>query len=355
MKLCIVGESFGEFEERLNTPFVGRAGAELYRMMVEAGFPFVPISWQNPGSLQMKVNWQTTGVHLTCVFMERPKNNKFDTFLMKKKDAQEQQIAICTDLPPVKPAHYLLESKRHHLSRLREELDALKPNLILAVGNTACWALLGVTKISNLRGTIAQSPYGKVLPIYHPSAILRNYENRPITIADLFKAKAEIESPDFIRKRREIWVEPSVDDLWKWWEEHGKHSDLLSVDIETERHTQISEIGIASDSTHALHIPFIIDRVKNYWETPEEEVKAWDFVRHVMASEVPKVGQNFMYDFQYLWEQAHIPVRNFKHDTMLIHHALYPGMQKSLGFLGSIYTNEPAWKDLRREGNKDDE
>jgi hypothetical protein len=42
---------------------------------------------------------------------------------------------------------------------------------------------------------------------------------------------------------------------------------------------------------------------------------------------------------------------------MLLHHALYPEMQKGLGFLGSIYSNEPAWKLLRgkaEELKKDD-
>ena len=37
---------------------------------------------------------------------------------------------------------------------------------------------------------------------------------------------------------------------------------------------------------------------------------------------------------------------------MLVHHALYPELNKGLGFLGSIYMNEPAWKHLRRESNK---
>jgi hypothetical protein len=37
-------------------------------------------------------------------------------------------------------------------------------------------------------------------------------------------------------------------------------------------------------------------------------------------------------------------VPSFEDDTMLLHHALYPEMQKDLGFLGSIYTNEASWK-----------
>jgi hypothetical protein len=42
---------------------------------------------------------------------------------------------------------------------------------------------------------------------------------------------------------------------------------------------------------------------------------------------------------------------------MLLHHSLQPELPKSLGFLGSLYTNEQAWKHLanfKQEGNKKD-
>jgi hypothetical protein len=34
---------------------------------------------------------------------------------------------------------------------------------------------------------------------------------------------------------------------------------------------------------------------------------------------------------------------------MMLHHSLYPEMKKSLGFLGSIYTDEASWKLMRQE------
>jgi len=35
---------------------------------------------------------------------------------------------------------------------------------------------------------------------------------------------------------------------------------------------------------------------------------------------------------------------------MLAHHALQPESEKGLGFLGSVYTNEPSWKLMRARG-----
>lgn len=354
--LVIIGEAFNDAEAIQRSPFIGRSGSDLYRMLCEAGFPLTPITTYHPGNVKMQAMWESTEIVRLNAFMERPKSRKVDEFLAKKTaiDSEGLPIPIRASLPPLKPGLYLREDKYHHIASLHEKLLELKPNLIITLGNTATWAVLQATKIGKIRGTIVSSPFGKVLPVYHPSAVQRNYEFRPIAIMDFMKARREMISPEFKRKRREIWIEPSIEDLYKWWNKYGKHSDLLSVDIETERATQISEIGFASDSTHALHLPFIIDRVKNYWSI-SDEVLAWQFVRMVCESSVKKLGQAFMYDLQFLWAAVGIPTYNLTQDTMLLHHALYPGMQKSLGFLGSVYCNEAQWKSMRREGNKDDE
>jgi hypothetical protein len=44
-----------------------------------------------------------------------------------------------------------------------------------------------------------------------------------------------------------------------------------------------------------------------------------------------------------------LKIQNCTEDTMLLHHALYPELQKGLGFLGSIYTNESSWKNTYRK------
>jgi len=37
-----------------------------------------------------------------------------------------------------------------------------------------------------------------------------------------------------------------------------------------------------------------------------------------------------------------------EHDTMFLSHALYPEGLKGLGYLGSLYTDEGSWKELRK-------
>lgn len=77
----------------------------------------------------------------------------------------------------------------------------------------------------------------------------------------------------------------------------------------------------------------------------------------ICASSGIKVAHNGMYDVQYLW-RAGVPVKNFTEDTMILNHSLQPEMQKSLGFLGSVHTDEASWKIMRQRGddiNKRDE
>ena len=126
------------------------------------------------------------------------------------------------------------------------------------------------------------------------------------------------------------------------------------------RKTQISEIGFAADSTHALHIPFVIEYksghqrgYKSWWPSVETELEAWQFVKMVCESDIPKVGQNVVqYDCYWMLKVLGIQVRNIAHDTMTMAHCWQPELEKNLGFLGSVFLNERAWKGIRTNVGK---
>jgi DNA polymerase I-like protein with 3'-5' exonuclease and polymerase domains len=122
---------------------------------------------------------------------------------------------------------------------------------------------------------------------------------------------------------------------------------LLSFDIETASKT-ITCIGFSPNENLSLTIPFF-DPAKpdhNYWPDAATEKKVWLMIKRVMESDIRKLGQNGLYDIQYLYRHG-IKVRNYAEDTMIKHHSLYPELSKGLGFLGSIYTDEAPWKLLR--------
>jgi hypothetical protein len=179
---------------------------------------------------------------------------------------------------------------------------------------------------------------------------MREWKLRPIVLADLDKAKREAQFPEVRRPQREIWIDPTLSDLALFEHTHIRDSTALSIDIETKGE-QVTCIGFAPSRGVALVVPFWDSRVGsgNYWPSLAEELKAWEFVRRWCARP-GAIFQNGMYDMHHLWRSYGITC-GFGHDTMLLHHAQQPEMEKGLGFLGSIYTDEAPWKLMRNDSD----
>ena len=365
-RLLILGEAWGADEQLrfLQTgrpsPFCGRSGYFLRDALGQAQI-LPPAPAYYPGKAAMEAEWRraaAAGVHLTNVFQRRPGPESNDLTLLQGSKGRHSPDELCLDLPPLGNGTYLLAAHRSELTRLSAEIEALRPNLILALGATATWALLRSRTISRIRGAIDLSSGRKVLPTYHPSAILQGkHEWRPLFQADLLKARLEMDSPDFSQPSRTIYIPQHPSDILTWWEEHGRHAPQLSVDIETEKLRWISEVGVASSTTCALWVPFLLRDGRGYqlyWPSAEQETAAWMALRRILCSGTPILGQNFLYDTQYLLTKLRLLPRRFAFDTMIAQHALFPGMDKDLGTLASLYTNSLVWKDLRRTAKPSD-
>ena len=345
-KIIIVGEAWGAKEEMFEHPFVGASGVELARMLSEAG-----ITAELPGhmsELDMINYWksQSDFIKPTNVFNLHPQDNDIELLFTTAKEGTKDWVTqrFGTSAKALKPEHF------HHLETLWKFLETEKPNLILALGNTACWALLGESKISALRGTtkLSNKTGFKVLPTYHPAAVLRQWNLRTIVLADFSKAVIEAEYPSIQRIKRWLIVEPSLEDIVEW---KSRPADYYAVDIETFG-GQISMIGFARNPHDAIVIPFL-EKGKpgwNYWPTHREEITALRLTNDLLNRDTVKIFQNGVYDLSYLLAYGFRPKR-CDHDTMLLHHSLYAEMQKSLGFLGSIYSREINWKSMRTKGD----
>lgn len=327
MRITIVGEAYGEVEEQLQMPFVGPSGYLLNTLLQDAGI-------------------EKTECYLTNVFNLRPKpTNAIENLCAPKREVNHS-------LPPLGSGKYIRDEYLGELDRLYSELIEQRPNLIIALGATAAWATLGATGISGCRGSIAsalpQAGGFKVLPTYHPAALMREPALRAITIADLIKAERESHFPEIRRPYREIWIDPTLDDMERFNNDYIAGAEFLSVDIET-RGKYITCLGFAPSPSVGLVVPFEDPRQPNnvYWPTHQSEREAWFFVRRVLRGPQRKIFQNGLYDLRFLWERYGLTVANAGEDTMLMHHALQPELPKSLSFLGSIYTNESSWKLMR--------
>ncbi len=298
---------------------------------------------------------RTIGVNLddcfkSNVFSRQPSGNNLALYGVDGGGCSPQSRSLGP--LTLNPITYIADEHLHELDRLRSELAACNPNVVIALGNTASWALLGQQGINNLRGSVHVSHFLgpdrplKVVPTYHPAAVLRQWDQRVIAIADLEKAHAESHSPEFQYDNTELWLNPTLADLHEFHRLHLANAEILSTDVETKR-GQITCLSFSATLDHAIVIPFWLDGPNpNYWPTVEAEHAAWEWVRALIESPTPKVMQNGLYDTQYFARHG-ITVRNFLHDTMHQHHSLFSELKKGLGFLGSIYANTPSWKMMR--------
>jgi uracil-DNA glycosylase len=322
-KIALIGEAWGEQEERERRPFVGYSGLLLNQLLDEAGIA-------------------RHECLVTNVFQLRPPSNDIKNLCGEKEEALAGY--------PKHEKGYIHHRYRPELERLSEELLEADPNLLILFGATAMWAMLGKTKVGAFRGVTDTSSLTasgfKCLPTYHPAAITRLWSLRAITIIDLMKAKREAEFPEIRRPAREIWIEPSIPDLYEFKSRFIKAPCLLSEDIETAG-SLVTCVGFAPDERHALVVPFFDARKpgRNYWPDKESERAAWDFIRDINEDRgIRKLFQNGMYDIRFLLRANGIKVVNAAEDTMLQHHSFQPEQLKGLAFLGSIYTSEGPWK-----------
>lgn len=340
-KILVVGAAPGKDEITLGQPFMGSSGRELMRMLERADI--------NPAECRF-----------TNVFMTRPLDNKIENYCGKKADVGGQAY----ELPPLSAGKYFFPELLYELTRLASEINDCKPDLIIALGNTACWALLGQTGISKVRGnkflsTLPGAEGFHVIPTYDPVAVMRQWDLRVIVVQDLIKCHRFV-TEGFSLPQRRLLLDPTIDEVQAWVDQHiwwpwkaGRLTRPLTLDIETKAET-ITMIGFAPTKFDAICIPFFDPRKKpsqNYWATEAEELVAYNIVKKLCESDIPKLGQNGLYDIQYCFRYGW-RIRRYVEDTMLLHHSRYPELEKGLGFMGSVYTDEAPWK-LERNRNKD--
>lgn len=333
----IVGEAWGKDEEEQGLPFVGASGFHLNQMLSLVGIA-------------------RDECYVTNVFNLRPEGNDVKKLCAGKVDG-------IPGMPMLQQGKYVHRKYQPEIERLYREVAAVQPNVLIALGASASWAFLRQPGIKKVRGAATQAHPatlsqikgwgGKVLPSYHPAAMLRDFSLRPIIIKDLEKAAREQHYPELRLPKREVWVQPTYADLIDFEEQYIEPSPDLSIDIETVG-DQITCIGFAPRSDVALVVPiFDFSRPdRNYWRTLTEELLVWQWIAKQCAKRKRIVFQNGLYDMQFLWRVYGIAVPHAAEDTMLKHHAHQIEMEKSLGFLGTIYTDEAAWKFRRAKSNE---
>ena len=153
--LMFVGEAPGAEEDAQGLPFVGRSGQLLDRLMAE--------------ELGMS---RAKGVYIANTLKCRPPGNR---------NPEPAEIASCRPF-------------------LEEQIDLIRPKVIVTLGNFATQLLLDRTEgIKALRGRVYRYRTGAaVVPTYHPSYVLRAGATGAAAAemrADLVRAKQAMRVP----------------------------------------------------------------------------------------------------------------------------------------------------------------
>ena len=152
-KLMIIGEAPGAKEEEIGEPFVGRSGKLLDKLLQNAGIDI------------------NQDVYFCNVVKCRPPKNRRPT-----------KIEIQENLP-----------------WLYQQIKLVNPSVIVLVGATASEAILKIkSPISILRGEWIDWEGKLVMPVFHPSYLLRNpskEEGKPMSLTkfDFLKIKEKID------------------------------------------------------------------------------------------------------------------------------------------------------------------
>ncbi len=133
-RLMFVGEAPGRDEDRQGLPFVGEAGQILTRLITAMGLT-------------------REQVYIANLLKCRPPNNR---------NPHQDEVSTCTPF-------------------LQQQLEIIKPELIVALGTFAAQYLLEDKQaISSLRGRFHDFNGIPLMPTFHPAYLLRNRNNKQL-------------------------------------------------------------------------------------------------------------------------------------------------------------------------------
>ena len=325
-RMAFVGEAPGTDEEALGRPFVGRSGKLFNKLLRRAGI-------------------EREECLVTNVFDYMLPDNDIKPLCVPQKQADEDERWPMLQVPIDRGAYVPASIAVPQLSRLKSEMESTSPYVTVALGGSAVWALLASSpfgSMKKIRGTLHLTGSSKVLVTYHPAYVVRNYNALPLVLADFMKAKRAAESRELHQPEMELIVPTAPEEVEDYLASIGSPA---AVDIETLK-GQIDNIGFADCFERAMSVPiFHPDTGANYWGSDEDEARVlWAIVKYLQDPRKAKIFQNGSYDVQWLFERWGVAVRNWREDTRLLHHALWPESPKDLGTIASLHLDMPSWK-----------
>jgi len=330
-RILICGEAPGEQEERGGRPFLGASGVELNKMLHEAGI-------------------LRSECFVSNVCRVRPPQNEVNAWLHLRKAKHPEGFVQMRQ-------GWVHPNVQNGFEALCKEIELVKPNVIVACGNLALWALTGLWGVSKWRGSQLRVDWDqegpKVIPTFHPAYILRSWSERAAVVADLRRAAREQHTRALVRPEWKFILRPTyeqvVDTFQMLLGKLAAGPTKLVHDLET-RSGHIACSGLAWSPTEAICVPFMaVENREGYWTEAQETHILWLHYQVLCHPNARVVNQNYLYDAQYTLRHWGF-VGRFWQDTMISHHVAFCELPKAVDYQASLYCRYYRyWKDDSRD------
>lgn len=147
-EVMVIGEGPGRDEDAQGKPFVGRSGQLMDKMLAHVGLS------------------RDRNIFIANMVKCRPPENR---------DPRPDEVEQC-------------------LTYLRNQVHLIRPKIIVCMGRVAAISIIDPAfKVTQQHGQFIEKNGTLMMGTFHPAALLRNPNNKPIALSDLLGLKAKIE------------------------------------------------------------------------------------------------------------------------------------------------------------------
>lgn len=293
--ILFVGEAPGREEDEQGKPFVGAAGRTLFSMIKNADIDPFLCAWTN-------------------VCRCRPPNNRAP---------ETDEIEAC-------------------LPYLKEEIEKVKPRIIVALGDTAAFALTG-KKTNPFSGSILEVPDlpAPVLITAHPA---RSFHERAYYDIIVWNLNKVFWDESLLKNSTDKYlINPPPSEAVLWLEETLRDYSMVAVDIETVGKEDDVDRGLNPNRDSIEGIAFCREKGEALHLSGSNMKACWDAIKKFLETHEGLVFQNNRFDRAFL-KVADINAKLYW-DTMTGMYIFNPDFPyRSLDFLRSLHTNILPYK-----------
>lgn len=237
---------------------------------------------------------------------------------------------------------------------LEEMIAKYQPRAILALGSVATRVTTGLAGyklgVSSLTGFVLPSPYGPVVPCFHPSYLRRGAMGllgvlmRSIKVAlAVASGQQQVLIPPVDSPPEGYILHPTEEQAHEYLSRSGRY---LAYDIETpwsnaeesaeeaEGEQAIKSIQFSLQAGGGIFLP---------WRDPYKAIAA-----HALASDVPKLSWNGWHFDDPVLKANGLTIGGESHDLMWAWHHLQPDLPRGLQFAAAQQGWPWPWKHLDR-------